>query len=233
MRRLVILRILQSGNSLPISFIVDPAAEFEPGQVAQLGLNGNQQVCGVSDGRAPIGIIDDIKKNSFSSTSIDEEVIVTPPDVIVNNGKTLIDIKAELRHSQVMPSSFVSRNLPVELKAENGVVTFLSGTELNYDSSGSGLPDSIRTVVSYTYQIPNVPGDDSTFASGMITVWFQKMLFATDQFETNQRYPINAPLFVSESGLLTTRQIDPQYPSIALVTAPPTSVAGALEALLI
>ena len=225
------LRILQAGNSLPISFIVDPAAEFEPGQVAQLGLNGNQQVCGVSDGRAPIGIIDDIKKNSFSSTSIDEVRIVTPPDIIVENGRTIIDVKAELNHPHVMSSSFVSRDLDVELNADNGVITFLAGTELNFDNSGGGVPDSIRTVVSYSYQIPNVPGDDSTFASGMITVWFQKMLFATDQFETNQRYPINAPLFVSESGLLTTRQIDPTYPSVAIVTAPPTSVAGALEAL--
>ena len=64
-------RIIQVGNALPFSYPVDPAAEFEPGMLAQLTLSGNQVVCGVSDGTAPIGIIDEMKKNAFSATSID------------------------------------------------------------------------------------------------------------------------------------------------------------------
>jgi len=67
----------------------------------------------------------------------------------------------------------------------------------------------------------------------MVTVWFQRMIAATDAFETNQRYPVNAPLFVSESGLFTTRQIAEDYPSIAIVTGPPTSIHGSLEFLMI
>ena len=227
------LRIIQSGNSLPFSFEVEPNAEFEPGNVGQLVLNGNQVACGVSDGTAPLGIIDDIKKNAFSSVSIDEVIIAPIPSSIVTvNGSTrtvAIDVKAELLNPHVVASSFVSRNLDVELNAKNGIITFVEGTELNFDLDGDGTPDSIRTVVSYTYQIPNVPGDDSTFASGQVTVWFQRMIAATDQFETNQRYPVNAPLFVSDSGLLTTRQIAPDYPSVAIVTAPPTAIHGSLE----
>ena len=213
--------------------MVDNSAEFEPGQIGQLKLNGNQIVCGVSDGSAPFGIIDDIKKNAFSATSIDEEVIIPIPDVLTttvgSNRKTIVDLKVELRHAQVSPSSFISRQIPVELIAENGVLVFLAGTTLNYDSDGDTIADALRTVVSYSYQVPNVPGDDSTMASGMVTIWFQSMLANTDQFEPNQTYPLNAPLFVSESGLLTTRQIDPSYPAVAMVTGPPGSMAGSLE----
>ena len=228
-------RIVQTGNAIPFSFPVDPSAEFEAGQIAQLNLLGNQVVCGVSNGTAPIGIIDDIKKNAYSATSIDETVIAYAAPVATPgpNGQlvTSIDIKAELNNPNVAGSSFISNPVSVELIERNGVVKFLAGTELNFDSDGDGIPDSIRTVVSYTYQVPNVPGDDSTMGSGRITVWFQRMIFTTDAFETNKRYPLNAPLFVSEAGLLTTRQIQPDYPSVAIVTGPPTNIHGALEAL--
>ncbi len=117
----------------------------------------------------------------------------------------------------------------MELIPRNGVIVFLAGTELNFDLDGDGTPDAIRTVVSYSYQIPNIPGDDSTLASQRVTVWFQRMLAATDQFETNQKYPVNAPLFVNESGKLTTRQISPDHPAIALVTGPPNSIDTTME----
>ena len=183
------LRLVQTGYAQPISMPVDPNAEFEPGQVAQLGVIGNNIVCGVSDGTAPIGIIDDIKTQAFSAAAIDEVVITQAMGV------------------------------------DNG-----SGT---LDLDGDGIPDAIRTVVSYTYQIPGIPGDDSTQGSGKISIWFQRMIFQTDKFETNVRYPVNANLFVSESGLLTTRQATPDHPAIALVTGPPSAMFGTLEALLL
>jgi len=102
------LRIVQSGNALPYSFPVDPNAEFEPGYVAQLTLFGNQVVCGVSDGTAPIGVIDDIKKNAFSSTSVDEVIIAPVPSIVTtgsgSNLTTTIDVKAELRHPNIVNS---------------------------------------------------------------------------------------------------------------------------------
>ena len=145
---------------------------------------------------------------------------------------TSVDIKTELINPNIAPTSFISNNVDVQLIARNGVIVFIAGTTLNFDADGDGIPDSIRTVVSYTYQVPNVPGDDTTFASGRVTVWFQRMIFATDSFETNRRYPLNAPLFSSESGLLTTRRIADDYPSVAIVTGPPTSATGgSLEAM--
>jgi len=228
-------RIVQAGNSIPTSFPVDPNAEFQPGQFAQLNVFGNNIVCGVSDGTVPIGIIDDIKTTAFTAPSIDEVIIVPAQGTTGPGGKliTSIDIKAELANPNVISASFISNPVDVELIPRNGVIVFPAGTELNFDMTGSGTPDAIRTVVSYTYQIPNVVGDDSTAGSNRVTVWFQRMIAQTDQYETNQRYPLNAPLFVSESGLLTTRQPTPTHPIVAIVTGPPSAIFGSLEFLLI
>lgn len=233
----VIFRILHSGNTMPYSFPVDPDAEFEAGQIAQLYLRGNQVVCGVSDGTAPFGIIDDIKKNTFSSTSIDETVIVyVAPIAAPGPGGSLVtsvDILKELNNPNIKGASFISSPVDIELIERNGVVRFLAGTTLNFDQDGDGIADSIKTVVSYSFFVPNVPGDDSTLSSGRITVWFQKLIGATDAFETNRRYPLNNPLFVSEAGLFTTRQIQPDYPAVAIVMNPPTNIHGSLEFLLL
>jgi len=224
--------MVQVGNALPTQFPVDTNGVFQPGQIAQLGAMGNDLVCGVSDGSAPLGVIDDIKTTSFTAPAIDEVVIASAMGVADGYGNfvTPIPVMATLRNPNIIANSFAT-SVAVELKAVNGVVVFPAGTILNFDLAGTGTPDSIRAVVSYAYQVPGVPGDDSTQSSGKITVWFQRMIFQTDQYETNQRYPINAPLFVSESGVLTTRQPHPDYPGVAMVTGPPTSIFGTLEAL--
>lgn len=225
-------RLIQTGNSQPFSFPVDPSSEFQPGQVAQLTVMGNNVVCGVSDGTAPIGIIDDVKTNAFNASAVDEVVIAGPIVGVPGPSGTLVtpvDVKCELANAGIDPVSFVSDPVDVELIPVNGVVIFLAGTPLNLDADGDGIPDSIRTVVSYVYQVPNVPGDDSTVGSGRVTVWFQRFIGQTDQFDTTQRYPINANLFVGEDGKLTTRQVSADHPGIALVSGTPTSVFGSIE----
>lgn len=225
------LRIVQSGNALPFSFPVNPDAEFEPGQIAQLNVLGNNVVCGVSDGTAPIGIIDDIKTNAFSAPSIDETITVSAVGV-AGPGNTIItpvDIKAELANPNVNAASFITNPVDVALIPRNGVIVFPAGTELNIDLDGDGTPDGISTTVSYSYQVPNIIGDDSTQGSSRITVWFQKMIASTNKFETNQTYPINSNLFCSEAGLLTTRQPTINHPGIAIVTGSPTSIFSDLE----
>jgi hypothetical protein len=225
------LKIVQIGNAIPVSYPVDPVAEFEPGMIAQLYLRGNNLVCGVSDGRAPFGIIDDFKTRAFTAPSIDEEVIVPVLSAVEEGGQlvTTVDLKWELRNPNIIPSSFITSPVDVALIARNGVVLFPAGTVLNFDFDGDGIPDSIRTIVSYTYQIPNVSGDDSTLGSGHVTVWFQRGIFQTDMYETNQRYPLNSILFVSENGRLTTSQPNEDYPGVAMVTGPPTAAFGTLE----
>jgi len=229
------LRITQSGNSLPFSFPVDPAAEFQPGMIAQLKVMGNNVVCGVSDGTCPIGVIDDIKTNSFYTVAINEVIVAGPIQGVMSAGRwiTPIDVKAELANASILPGTFVSDPVDVYLNARNGVITFLAGTELNSDMTGSGIPDAIQTVVSYTYQVPNVPGDDSTVGSGRITVWFQRFIGQTDQFDSTQRYPINANLFVGEDAKFTSRQPSPDHPGIAIVTGTPGSTLSTVEFLLL
>jgi hypothetical protein len=224
------LKLVQTGYGLPVSYPVDPSAEFEPGMIGSLYLRGNNIVCGVSDGRAPFGIIDDYKTRAYTATSIDEVVIAAAAGV-TQNGRlvTPIDIKQELRNPNIIPTSFLTSPVDVHLIPRNGVVEFPAGTPLNFDMDGDGVLDSIRTVVSYIYQIPNVIGDDSTAGSGMVTIWFQKGIFQTDMYETNQRYVINAILFSSENGRLTTSRPSEDYPGIAMVTGPPSATYPTLE----
>lgn len=226
------LRLVQVGNTLPASFICDPSAEFQPGQIAELTVIGNQVMATVSNGTAPIGVIDDIKTKAFTNVSWNEVVIVPAVGVLDGSGHlvTPVDIKAELKKPNIVPSSFNS-TVNVFLNPVNGVITFLAGTPLNFDLMGTGQPNAIRTIVNYTYQVANIPGDDSTQGSGRMTVWFNRMFFQTDQYETNQQYPVRANLFVSETGFLTTRKPSPIHPAVAMVTAPPTPMNSMIEVL--
>lgn len=225
------LRLVQVGNALPHSFIVDPAAEFMSGSIAQLTTMGNNIVCGLSNGSAPIGIIDDVKTSSFWAPSIDEVVIAPLIAGVRNSANQLVtpnDIKVELRNPNVRADSFTS-NVDVELNWRNGVITFLAGSVLNYDMDGDGTPDSLRAVVSYQYQIPNMPGDDSTIGSGRVSVWFMRGIFESDCFDTSQRYPLNASLFCNSKGQFSTKQEDPNFPGVAIVTAPPGGILSTLQ----
>lgn len=228
----MVLQIVQSGYGLPISWPVDPSATFEGGQVGQLYLTGNNIVCGVSDGQSPIGVIDDYKVTAFTAPSIDEEVIET--NVMATQvGGTLVsaaDVKVELKNPHINPNSFLS-DVDVALNARNGIVTFPAGTELNLDADGDGINESLRAVVRYIYQVPNVPGEDTTLASGRVTIWFQRMILSTDKYESTQRYALGAPLFVSEEGLFTTREPEPGYPGVGIVTGPPSAIGTDLNLL--
>jgi hypothetical protein len=226
------LRLVQVGSALPASFICDPSAEFQPGQIAELTVIGNQVMATVSNGTAPIGIIDDIKTKAFTNVSWNEVVIVPAVGVPGPNGTvvTPIDIKAELRKPNIVASSF-SSSINVVLNQVNGIITFAAGTPLNFDLMGTGNPNAIRTIVNYTYYVANIPGDDSTAGSQRMTVWFHRIFFQTDQYETNQQYPVRANLYVSETGFLTTRRPSSIHPAVAMVTAPPTSMNPMIEAL--
>jgi hypothetical protein len=225
------LRLVQVGNNLPMSFICDPSAEFQPGMIAELTIIGNQVMATVSNGTAPIGIIDEIKTKAFTNVSWNEVVIVSATGVPGPGGLvTPVDIKAELRKPYITANSFTS-TVDVTLNPVNGIITFLAGTPLNFDLTGSGQPNAIRTVVNYTYQIANIPGDDSTQGSGRMTVWFDRIFFQTNIFETNQNYPLRANLFVSEYGLLTTRQPSSIHPAVGMVTAPPSALNPMIEVL--
>lgn len=226
------LRLIEIFNTIPFSFPVSQSAQFQPGFAAQLAVEGMQVVATVSNGLAPIGIIDDIKTRAFTGNAWDETVIVSVSNPIKNGNNQLVnpyDLPVVLNNPNVLPQSFVSIPVPCQLIPRNGVVVFPAETVLNYDLIGTGTPNAIKTNVRYTFQQPNIIGDDSTFGSQRVTVWLSRGLFATDCYETNQDFPLNANIFVNEFGMLTTRQQAPNYPGVAIVTAPPTALDSSLQ----
>ena len=225
------LSIIQAGNSLPFSYPVDPSSTFEPGNIGQLKLAGQDIVIGLSDGTAPIGIIDDIRTNAFSRSVVDEIKVIPGVDITTDgynffNGS---DSMAPLANAGIIRSSFVADYEGLVLNEVNGILELPAGSRLNYDNDGDGVNDSVQTIVNYVYHINSLPGDDTTIGSNRVTIWFQRGIFATDQFDTRQKYPINATLFVNSEGKLTTQQITDRHPGVALVSGPPSSMIGTLE----
>lgn len=227
------LRLVHTSKGLPVSFLCDPSAEFEAGQFAELTVIGNQVMATVSCGIAPIGIIDDMKTRAFSAVSWNEVVIVpvSTPDSVGGVPVTPYDIKAELKYPNITPNSFLS-TVDVLLNPVNGVITFLKGTPLNFDLTGAGEPNALRTIVNYTYYVAGIPGDDSTLGSGRVTVWYDRGFYQTDMIESTASYPVRSQLYVNEHGKLTTRKPSAKHPAIGMTTAPPTSMNSMLEFML-
>lgn len=226
------LRVIHTGGAgLPISYPVDPTAEFEPGMIAQLKIIGNDIVMGVSDGLAPYGMIDDIRTKSQSRQMIDEVVEITNvlSEIDGNNYRvSSIETNMLLENPNIFPNSFIS-SISVELVDVNGIIYVPEGTPLNYDFDGDGVNDGFRIIVSYTYRVPNQPGEDSTIGSGQISVHYSPGEYATDQFDPRQNYPLNGALFVGLDGKLTTSQPTSDHPSIGFVSGPPSAINNTLQ----
>jgi len=225
------LRTIQVGNSLPFSYPVDPTSTFQPGQIGQLKLIGNDIVVGLSDGLAPLGIIDDIRTTAFTQTVVDE-VIIIPGIAIYTDGYSFFngeDSKQELNNASIVQSSFISDYEGLILNKRNGILVLPAHSRLNWDANGDGKYDAVKAICNYVYQVPNLPGDDTTIGSNRLTIWFQRGIFATDQFDSLARYPIGAVLFVNADGKLTTKQPTVNHPGIAMVTGPPSAINGTLE----
>jgi len=230
-----LLKVIHSGNALPMSLSVDPTAEFEPGMFAQLGLIGNDIVASVSDGTAPLGIIDDVRTSAFTRAQVDEVVIIdAQSSEIDDNGNRVstVEVTGVLEFPHIIESSFTS-TISIVLNTVNGVITVPSGTELNYDSSGDGTYDSFKIVTNYIYRIAGKPGDDTTVGSGRITIHYQRGIYATDQFDTTQMFPVNCTLYVGLDGKLTSSQPTDNHPGVAVCTGPPSAAIGTLEFMLL
>jgi hypothetical protein len=73
---------------------------------------------------------------------------------------------------------------------------------------------------------------DGSFPIGMVTeawadnkvdVEFRRCHGETDVYETSEIYPVNANLYVSKNGRLTTKYESPNHPAVAMVIGPPTN----------
>jgi len=224
------LRVIQAGLGRPVSYPVDPNAVFEPGQIAQIKQIGNDIVIGVSDGLAPIGIIDDIKTTAFTLAVIDEIVIIEVPTVFdgYNWVSTMVGI-GELDNADIVQNSFAASIGGLKLNATNGTLRVPVGFEVNYQTEDSATPNAVRVITRYAFRVPNVPGEDSTQGSGRMTVWFTRGIFSTDQFETDVPFQTNATLFVSPKGKLTTALTQQGQPGVAMCITPPSAHNSVLE----
>lgn len=130
------LRLLDARNKLPTSFIVDPNAEFQPGQIAALKWDTNNAVvvC-VSDGLNPIGIIDDIKNAEDDSTIGSGRVTIWSSRMVISTdqfesqgfyaNKTPLFISKNGKFTSIKPSNYspqvgqvIQLESPTQLKLE-------------------------------------------------------------------------------------------------------------------
>lgn len=225
------LRVIQSGTGRPISYPVDPNAVFQPGMIAQIKSMGNDVLTGVSDGIAPFGIIDDVKDTAFTKPVIDEVVIIRATSIINDGYGNLTmgsDANQALNNAYIVSSSFVSNVPGLTLNDINGIIKAPVGTPLNYATNGSSTPNAVKAIVRYSFQVPNMPGEDTTLGSGRVTLWFTRGIFQTDQYEMTP-FSVNSNLYVSANGKLTTEQTLPNQPSVAMVLVPPSAHNTMLE----
>lgn len=203
---------------------VDPTAEFQPGMIGGLVETGGEILMTVSDGVTiqPYGIIDDIRTRAFKQPAVSEQVII--PATADAYGESTTDVNGYLQNTNVDQNTFTA-DISIILIPINGVITVPAGTPLNYDSTGDNIYDSFLVTCSYYYQVPGVPGDDTTIGSGQVSIWFSRGEYSTDQYDTTVPYALNATLYCGSDGKLTTR---PNGPGLAMVTGPPHALYNEL-----
>jgi len=183
----------------------------------------------VSDGCnvPPIGIIDDVKTEAFSKPSMDERVFIAATGVSDGYGNLIstVDVMGFLNSTNIIPSTFVS-SMDVLLNPRNGVVQVPAGSILNQVDPGDPHKTGFEVFVSYAYQIPDLPGEDTTAGSGKVSVHIFRGIYSTDQFDPVVEYPLMAPLFCGRDGRVTT---EPNGPIVAIVTAPPSVLINEIE----
>jgi len=183
----------------------------------------------VSDGCniPPIGIIDDAKTEAFSKPSMDEYVFIPASGVPDGYGNLIstVDVMGTLENTNIIPSTFVS-SLDVLLNPRNGIIQVPAGSTLTTIDTTDPARTGFEILVSYAYQIPDLPGEDTTAGSGRLSVHIFRGIYGTDQFDPVVDYPLNSPLYTGRDGRLTT---EPNGPIVGIVTGPPSILVNELE----
>jgi hypothetical protein len=207
-----------------LSFPYDPSAVFEAGQIASIiEINGEMFVT-VSDGKSPIGIIDDNKTSAFSGTVASEVIIVPAPSQVVSGVlKSSMDVMGGLQETNIIESSF-SSNFDLILNPKKGTFVIPAGTPLNYDD---GQVMGFEVVVAYRYTIVDYPGDSTVDGSGKISIHFKRGIFVTNIFDTLSTYYPNCPLYCNSEGILTSQPM-PDAPVIAIAMQPASAINNEL-----
>lgn len=212
-------------DTLVWSAPVDPSAVFEAGQIAGLIEINGQLFVTVSDGVSipPIGVIDDNKTSAFTSNAIDELQFVPAPVEEVNGVLvSTMDVMGALEEVNVIQSSFTT-NIDIVLNPKKGTFIVPAGTPANYEEQvGNTTTFGFEVISSYTFQIADFPGDDSTDGSGQISIHFKRGIFCTNIFDTLSAVAPGQPLFVDSEGKLTPQET--ASPVVAIALQPASSV---------
>ena len=213
---------------------VDPSAQFQAGMIGGLISLGGEVVMTVADGVnvPPYGLFDDFKTNSFTRPVYNERFVVTPNPAIVTEDANENLVLAAEASGTLMAANIVAHTIRTDvafrLLPVNGVGIFPAGTLLNLDNDEDGTLDSIVAIVSYMYEMTGVSGEDTTRGSGKVTVWNRRGEYITDQFDTLATYPLNAPLYVCNGKLTTSRPCETAA-VVAMVTGPPSTSGPTLQ----
>lgn len=139
-----------------------------------------------------------------------------------------MDVVGNLDNTNIIPNTFVS-TLDVLLNPRNGAVRVPAGTELNVvdpDHDGDPAKSGFEIMMSYAFQIPDLPGDDTTAGSGKLSVHIFRGIFATDKYDPVVEYPLGGPLYCGRDGQITS---EPNGPVIGITTAPPSILINEIE----
>ena len=135
------------------------------------------------------------------------------------------DVMGFVENTNIIPATFVS-SMDVLLNPKNGTITVPAGSVLNKVTVGDPSQTGFEILISYMFQIPDLPGEDTTAGSGKASVHIFRGIFQTDQFDPVVEYPLMCPLFCGRDGRITS---EPNGPIIAVCTAPPSILISEIE----
>lgn len=203
--------------------------EFQAGMIAGLIEIAGDIFVSVSDGCTipPVGILDDVKTEAFSKNSLDEFLFVPASGVNDGHGNLIssVDVMGFLKNTNIIPKSFVS-TMDVLLNPVNGTVTIPAGSILNKINANDPTKTGFEILLSYMFQIPDLPGEDTTAGSGKVSVHIFRGVFQTDQMDPVTEYPLMCPLYCGRDGRFTSQ---PNGPIIAVCLAPPSVLINEIE----
>ena len=136
-----------------------------------------------------------------------------------------VDSMGFLQNTNIIQNTFIS-TLDVLLNPRNGNVIVEAGSQLNAIDPTDPSRTGFEITVSYSFQVPDLPGDDTTAGSGKLSVHIFRGIFSTDMFDPVVEYPLGGPLFCGRDGKFTS---EPNGPVVGICTAPPSILIGEIE----
>ena len=202
----MVLRPLNTSGHPHGRFGVDPSVTFEAGQVGQLttDIAGNTVV--TLAGTKPLGLIDDNKTAAFTQPVIGEvhSVAIAVGSAWVTNQANVVsdsELVFLLSSTGAVAATCVRATDYDVTSYTNGIFVVkvggnIAGAGAYLDLNGDGVAESVNVATNYHFAVPGVAGADSTLASGLCTLHFQKGEFAVSMYDTASTYAVNTKLYV-------------------------------------